>query len=102
MFTYFATVDLLTSQLLPWGARNVPAAVSYDTSSCASIWAGLVPLPLVTPRSFATNTAFALEASVSLSTMISFFPTIGMSAARDTPPTTITPRATASAVGFLT
>jgi hypothetical protein len=102
LFTYFATVSLLTSQPAPWGARNAPAALSYETSSWALIWDASVPLPLVINRSLATNTAFAFDAIVSLSMMISFLPTIGMSAARAAPALTITPRATASADRFFT
>ena len=101
-FTYFATVSLLTSQSDPWGARNAPKALSYETSSCALIWAGSVPVPFVIAISFATNTALALDASTVLSTMISFLPVIEMSAARAIPAAAITPRTTASVVRTLT
>jgi len=102
LFTYFATVLLLTSQPEPWGARNAPLALSYETSSWALICVTSVPVPLVTPASFAMKTAFALLARVSLSRMTSFLPMIEMSAARAVPALTITPRATASAARFFT
>src|SRR5678815_2441920 len=102
LFTYFATDSLLTSQSDPWGARNAPAALSYETSSCALICVGSVPLPFVTARSFATKTAFALNAVTVLSTMISFFPTIGMSAAPAIPAPKTTQTATVSAPISLT
>jgi hypothetical protein len=102
LFEYFATVDLLTSHSGPCGARNAPLVLSYDTSSCALIIAGSVPLPFVTPASLATKTALALEARVSLSMITSFLPMIGMSAALAAPAPMTTASPTANAIGLLT
>lgn len=98
LFTYLATVSLLTSQLAPCGARNAPEALSYEMSSCALIWLASVPLPFTTEASLATNTALALDAATILSTMTSLLPTIEMSAARAVPAPTINPTATANAI----
>jgi len=100
LFTYLAIVDLLTSHPGPCGARKTPLALSYETSSSALIKEVSMPLPFVTPESFATKTAFAFVVATTLSMMTSFLPTIGMSAALATPAASSAPHTIRSPAGL--